>query len=84
MIEPFVKGSGFLQLPLGEKENENVLFIYLKKKNSLRIFSSNEKYFTKNSAVYISSQFSISNLHKLEYCRSIFLEHIWSASNLAT
>ena len=37
MIEPFAKGSGFLQLPLGEKENENVLFIYLfiKKKNSL-------------------------------------------------
>ena len=29
MIEPFVKGSGFLQLPLDEKENENVLFIYL-------------------------------------------------------
>ena len=39
MIEPFVKGSGFLQLPLDEKENENVLFIYLYlfilKKNSL-------------------------------------------------
>ena len=39
MIEPFVKGSGFLQLPLGEKENENVPFIYLlikrKKKNNL-------------------------------------------------
>ena len=32
MIEPFVKGSGFLQLPLGEKENENVPFIYLLKK----------------------------------------------------
>ena len=32
MIEPFMKGSGFLQLPLGEKENENVLFIYLLKK----------------------------------------------------
>ena len=31
MIEPFLKGSGFLQLPLGKKENENVLFIYLKK-----------------------------------------------------
>ena len=29
MIEPFLKGSGFLQLPLGKKENENVLFIYL-------------------------------------------------------
>ena len=28
MIEPFMKGSGFLQLPLDEKENENVLFIY--------------------------------------------------------
>ena len=40
MIEPFVKGSGFLQLPLGKKENENVLFIYLKKKiYSLRIFT---------------------------------------------
>ena len=29
MIEPFLKGSGFLQLPLGKKENENILFIYL-------------------------------------------------------
>ena len=29
MIEPFMKGCGFLQLPLEEKENKNVLFIYL-------------------------------------------------------
>ena len=35
MIEPFVNGSGFLQLPLGEKENENVLFIYLLKKKRI-------------------------------------------------
>ena len=29
MIEPFMKGCGFLQLPLEEKENKNVLFVYL-------------------------------------------------------
>ena len=56
MIEPFLKGSGFLQLPLGKKENENILFIYLfiKKKKKNRWFtyiSLKEKYFTKNSAV---------------------------------
>ena len=52
MIEPFVKGFGFLQLPLDEKENENVLFMYLKKKNiQLTYISLKEKYFTKNSAV---------------------------------
>ena len=66
MIEPFMKGSGFLHLPLGEKENENVLFIYLlkkKKKNSLVyvFYSSDEKYFTKSSAVlsiFISQTFT--------------------------
>ena len=79
MIEPFVKGSGFLQLPLGKKEDENVLFIYLKKEDiQFKHIYLKEKYFTKTLG---SSH--ISNLHKLEYCRSIFLEHIWSASNLA-
>ena len=33
MIEPFLKGSGFLQLPLGEKENENVLRIFAQRRN---------------------------------------------------
>ena len=47
-------------------------------------FCSKEKYFTKKSLVSSLVHFHISNFHKLEYCRSIFLEHIWSASNLAT
>ena len=38
MIEPFVKGSGFLQFPLDEKENENVLFIYLFLKRIVYLF----------------------------------------------
>ena len=42
MIEPFVKGSGFLQLPLDEKENENVLFVYLKKEKFYFFFLKGE------------------------------------------
>ena len=59
MIEPFVKGSGFLQLPLDEKENENVLFIYLFifiyfKKRIVYLFCLQEKYFTKKSSPFHS------------------------------
>ena len=57
------------------------LFIYLFKKRriySLRIFP-----WRRNISPKTLRSSHISNLHKLEYCRSIFLEHIWSASNLA-
>ena len=77
MIEPFVKGSGFLQLPLGEKENENVLFIYLKRKRIVYVFFPQMRNISPKTlrSIFLAN-FQISNLHKLEYCRSIFLEHI--------
>ena len=72
MIEPFVKGSGFLQLALGKKENENVLFIYLKKEE----YTVYVYLLRRNISPKTLRSIHISNLHKLEYCRSIFLEHI--------
>ena len=70
-----------LAIALGQ-ERERKCSIYLFKKRriySLRIFP-----WRRNISPKTLRSSHISNLHKLEYCRSIFLEHIWSASNLAT
>ena len=51
MIEPFLKGSRFLQLPLGEKENEKEK--YFTKKSVKSIFIS-QTFTSWNSAVPFS------------------------------
>ena len=56
------------------------IYLFILKKNSLLIFA-HRRNISPKSLVHFTH---ISNLYKLEYCRSIFLEHIWSASNLAT
>ena len=63
MIEPFLKGSGFLQLPLGKKENENVLFIYLKKEEyAVYVYFLEEEIFhQKLCGLVISQTFTSGN-----------------------
>ena len=59
-MEPFLKGSGFLQLPLGKKENENVLFIYLKKEEYVAYvyFLEEEIFHQKLCGLVISQTFT--------------------------